>query len=255
MNGIKIYRVYNLKKILGIFFMLTSICIFLVSLVSITKWYFHSKENEEIIYELTNDAISKTANVDSSISSIEKIDFESLKSKNKDTVAWIKVNGTKINYPVVQTTDNVYYLNHNFNHNYNVAGWIFLDYRNNLDKTDKNIIIYGHNMLDDSMFGTLLDTLKNKWLENNNNHTVTFTTENETSIYEVFSVYKIKSERYYIKTDFNDGEFFKFVKKLKQRSIYNFKIDVNENDQILTLSTCANNLKDRVVLHAKKVVE
>ena len=82
------------------------------------------------------------------------IDFESLKKKNSDTVAYIKVNNTKIDYVVVKGKDNDYYLHHNFNKKWNVAGWVFADYHNKFDESDKNIVIYGHNMKNGSMFGT-----------------------------------------------------------------------------------------------------
>ena len=81
-----------------------------------------------------------------------------------------------------------------------------------------------------------------------------FITENERSIYEVFSCYQIEDEDYYLSTDFeNDEQYQKFLEKLKSRSIYDFNVDVNSNDKILTLSTCANNNGYRVVLHAKKI--
>ncbi len=87
------------------------------------------------------------------------IDFQTLKTKNSDTVAYLKVNGTNIDYVVVKGEDNSYYLNHNFNKEKSVAGWIFADYHNKFDGSDKNIVIYGHNMKDGIMFETLKDVL------------------------------------------------------------------------------------------------
>ena len=157
-------------------------------------------------------------------------------------------------YPVLRATNNSFYLNHSFDKSKNSAGWIFADYRNKFDGTDKNIIIYGHNMRDDSMFGSLKNILNSAWYDNEENTNITLYTENEKSIYKVFSIYKIESEDYYIKTEFsNDNEFEKFIETLKKRSIKNFNIDISKEDSILTLSTCANNNKYRVVLHAKKM--
>ena len=91
------------------------------------------------------------------------VNFEDLKAQNKDTVAFIKVNGTNINYPVVQTTDNSFYLNHSFDKNYNSAGWVFLDYRNDINNLNDNTIIYAHSMLNNTMFGSLKNILNNNW--------------------------------------------------------------------------------------------
>ena len=127
-------------------------------------------------------------------------------------------------------------------------------YKNKFDNTDKNIVIYGHNMRDGSMFGSLKNILNSDWYDNEENTDITLCTENEKSIYKVFSIYKIESEDYYIKTEFsNENEFEKFIKTLKKRSIKNFNIDISKEDSILTLSTCANNNKYRVVLHSKKI--
>ena len=182
------------------------------------------------------------------------VDFEKLKEKNSDIVAWLKVNGTNIETTVVKSINNNYYLTHNFNKEYNAAGWIFADYKNKVDGTDKNLVIYGHNMRDNSMFGSLKWVINEDWYNNEDNKYITLITENETQIYEVFSVYQIEKEDYYIQTNFNtEKEFNTFAQTINKRSKKDFNVDVNENDNILTLSTCANNNKYRVVLHAKKI--
>ena len=109
-------------------------------------------------------------------------------------------------------------------------------------------------MRDGSMFGSMLNILNAKWYENEENTNITLYTENEKCIYKVFSVYKIENEDYYIKTEFkNEDEFEKFLEVVKKRSVKNFEEEVSSKDSILTLSTCDNNNKYRVVLHAKKV--
>lgn len=168
-------------------------------------------------------------------------------------MAWIKVENTNIEFPVVQSVDNSYYLTHDFNNKYSVAGWIFADYRNKFDGTDKNIILYGHNMHDNSMFSTLKNVLKKKWYENYKNYIITFITEDDYQKYQVFSIYQIEAEDYYIKTDFKDNEFSEFVNIVTKRSIKKFDINVTNEDKILTLSTCANNDKYRVVLHGVRI--
>ena len=228
--------------------------LFIISTREIIIWYMNNKENEMIKEE-----ISQAITIDENKKDTEKdkyiVDFEALKKKNSDTVGWLKVNETNVEYIVVQADDNDYYLNRNFEKNYNSGGWIFTDYKNKFDGTDKNIVIYGHNMRDGSMFGSLKNILKEKWYNNKDNYKITFITENEILTYEVFSVYQIEKEDYYIKTNFNDEiEFEDFVDTIKGRSIKDFKVDVTGEDSILTLSTCANDNKYRVVLHAKKQV-
>ena len=129
-----------------------------------------------------------------------------------------------------------------------------MDYHNKLDGNDKNIIIYGHNTLDGTMFGTLRNVVKKEWYENEENHIIQLVLENEVLTYQVFSTYSIKVEDYYINTIFKDNsEFNTFVNTLKNRSVYDYGVDVNGEDSILTLSTCTGNGKSRMVLHAKLI--
>lgn len=165
-------------------------------------------------------------------------------------VGSISVPDTKIDYIVVKGDNNSYYLKHDLNKDYNNAGWIFMDYRNKLDGKDKNIIIYGHDTKDESMFGSLKYTLKSSWFDKNKY--VYLTLNDVKYTYEVFSVYETPKEEYYIKTDFNN-DFKDFVNTLSKRSVHNFNVSVGENDSILTLSTCSHYGKDRIVLHAKKI--
>ena len=181
------------------------------------------------------------------------VNFNELKKINPNTKGWVQVNGTNINYPFVQAKDNKYYLTHSFDKSYNKAGWIFLDYRNNIDLLSKNTILYAHSRLDLTMFGSLKKTLTNEWLNNTNNHVIRLSTEKENSLWQVFSIYHIPVTNDYIITDFNSDEEFKYWSSMIiNRSIYDFNTTVNNNDNILTLSTCYND-NERVVLHAKLI--
>ena len=180
-------------------------------------------------------------------------DFDELSKINSDTVGFIKVNGTNINYPVVQTSDNDYYLNHAYDKNKNSAGWVFADYRNNMKKFDKNTIIYAHGRLNNTMFGSLKGILNSKWYNNKDNYIVKFSTPYENTIWRVFSVYSVEAESYYITTSFDDN-FDEFLKTIKNRSLKDFNTNVSSNDKILTLSTCKDTSgKERVVMHAKLI--
>ncbi|HJJ19032.1 MAG TPA: class B sortase [Clostridiaceae bacterium] len=210
------------KAILNLILYIILLSILIYSGIKIFKWYKDKTNNNKIAEQI------------------------------KSTVIVEEENGDE--YPVVKGTNNSFYLNHCFDKSNNSAGWIFADYRNKFDNTDKNIVIYGHNIRDGSMFGSMLNILNAKWYENEENTNITLYTENEKCMYKVFSIYKIENEDYYIKTEFkNDNEFEDFIKTLKKRSIKDFNVDVSKDDNILTLSTCANNNKYRVVLHAKKV--
>lgn len=228
------------------------IALLLYSGTKIVIWYINNQNNKKI-----SDEIAEFVTVDETKEDNEEkyvVDFEKLKEKNSDIVAWLKVNGTNIETTVVKSTNNNYYLTHNFNKEYNAAGWIFADYKNKVDGTDKNLVIYGHNMRDNSMFGSLKWVINEDWYNNEDNKYITLITENETQVYEVFSVYQIEKEDYYIQTNFNtEKEFSTFAQTIKKRSKKDFNVDVNKEDKILTLSTCANNNKYRVVLHAVSV--
>lgn len=248
-NKSKKYR----KAILNLVIYIMVLSILLYSGIKIYKWYKDKTNNNKIVEQIRDTVIVEEKNEDENKEE-SKVDFNKLKEQNSDAVAWIKVNNTNIEYPVVKGSNNSFYLNHNFDKSNNSAGWIFADYRNKFDNTDKNIVIYGHNMKDNSMFGSLKNILNSDWYDNEENTNITLYTENEKCIYKVFSIYEIESENYYIKTEFSDdNNFEQFVKTIKKRSIKEFNIDVSKEDNILTLSTCANNNKYRVVLHAKKI--
>ena len=208
-------------------------------------------DNVEIIGDKNNDELNPYwAYVNMNMISV---DFYDLKEVNKDTAGWIQVNGTNINYPYVQTDNNKYYLTHAFDKSYNSAGWVFLDYRNNSDLSDKNSIIYAHGRYDKTMFGTLRNALSNGWLKSKDNFVIKIATPNGSSLWQVFSIYHIPTTSDYLQIVFkSDSEFLEFANMLIKRSAYDFGTTVNENDKILTLSTCYND-KEKVVLHAKLI--
>jgi len=181
------------------------------------------------------------------------VNFNDLTQKNNDTVGWINVNNTNINYPVVQSKDNDFYLTHSYDKSVNEAGWVFLDYRNSNTFSDKNTIIYAHSRLDKSMFGSLSKVLKKDWYSNKSNHIIRISTPSEDTLWQIFSTYVIEEESYYITVDFNNNDSYqKFLNTIKDRSKYNFDANLNPNDKIITLSTCYSDTK-RTVVHAKLI--
>lgn len=243
-----------------------------ISIYNIIKWKLDSnKTNEEIntIQENTNIEEVKDNKGTEIIKQAKKIpkenpywdyikmnmidvNFDNLKKINSDVVGWIKVNGTNINYPFVQSKDNKYYLTHSFNKSYNNAGWVFLDYRNN-NINNRNTIIYAHGRTDKTMFGTLRKVLNNGWINNTNNYVIKISTEKENSLWQIFSIYHIPTTNDYLQTEFKDErEYQRFLNILKNRSNHNFNTSITSNDAILTLSTCYND-SEKMVVHAKLI--
>lgn len=265
-------RKINLKKLIVLLFIFIFAIIFCTSIYNIIKWKIDSnstkKQSEELIEKVEINEIEDSNNVEiieqSEIDNdnaywnyikmnLIDVDFTELKKINSSTIGWIEVKGTNINYPFVQSSDNKYYLNHSFDKSYNEGGWVFLDYRNNIKHLQKNNIIYAHGRLDNTMFGSLRKILKSEWFNNTDNYIVRMSTEYENTLWQVFSVYHIPTTNDYIKINFNENsEFLEFASMLLSRSKYNFNTDVNENDIILTLSTCYDDY-EKMVLHAKLI--
>ena len=181
--------------------------------------------------------------------------FEELYKINPNTVGWLKVNNTRIDYPVVQHSDNSYYLSHDFKQKKNSMGWIFMDYRNNKDTLNSNTIIYGHNIRGGIMFGGINSMFSKSYLAKEQNNYIIFNTANANMKWKIFSMYKIPETLDYLKNEFNTkDEYRDFLNMIKSRSQFQFNVDVNENNKILTLSTCYNN-STRDVVHAVLVEE
>lgn len=183
-----------------------------------------------------------------------EVSFSILTSKNSDTIGFIRLRNTNINYPIVQTIDNNYYLNHSFDKKENNAGWIFMDYRNHIDNLEDNTIIYGHGRANGSMLGSLKNTLSTSWQKNRDNYVIFLSTPKENMIFQIFSIYTIKKEGYYITINFSNKDKKQiWLDTMKKRNISPMGADVDVNDKILTLSTCQNNQGGRIVVHAKLI--
>ena len=258
------------KQVIPILFLIFFIVTFCFSGYRIIRWNIDNKNNQEEvdlifervdIVELDDNANTIVVNEpenkadpywDYIKTKLINVDFTELKSINDETVAWLKVEGTNINYPVVQTDNNDYYLDRSFNKTKNYAGWVFMDYRNNILGEDQNTIIYAHGRLNGTMFGSLKNILTSGWTNNPDNFIVKLSTDKENTLWQVFSVYSIPETSDYLHINLASKEYKEFLNMLIGRSSFNFNTTVNENDRILTLSTCLNNT-DRVVLHAKLI--
>ena len=261
-------KINKTNVILSILLVLSA-SVFIYSLLNIRNWKKDNDETEkevESIYKTVSvEEVTEGENVNAESQKKESIywsyikmnminvDFTELLKQNSDTKGWIQVNGTNINYPFVQSNDNAYYLNHSFDKSYNSAGWVFMDYRNNKEMNNKNTILYAHGRIDKTMFGSLYKTQYPAWYQNRSNHIIRISTPSVNISYQIFSVYKIEEESYYIQTDFtSDDVYLEFLNTIKKRSKYDFNVVLNESDKIITLSTCAND-KERYVVHAKLI--
>ncbi len=212
--------------------------IMILSIISLTLWYFDNQSIKEIVSK-------EKTHLQEEEEETYTLDKRILED-NPNTVGWLIVSGTNIDYPVLQYSDNSYYLNHDFNNQYNNTGWIFMDYRNHLD--DQNIVIYGHHRRDGSMFGST-DLLFNKDFYKENQEILLITPE-ETITYVIFSVYSTNSKDNYTNQNFDN--FRETLELFKNRSKIDFDVSLDGIKQIITLSTCNNNNVDRDVIHAYK---
>lgn len=241
---------------LFIWFMLILFGMVLIySIYNIFNWYIDGKDNKKIEEEIKKIIVEDEEEIIDE-NKLNDVNLEALRSKNNEVVGFIKVNGTNIEYSVLKHKDNSYYLTHSFDKSYNKYGWIFANYENRFDGTDRNITLFGHNMKNGSMFGSLKNVLTSDWQSKEENLKIFFITDEGKYAYEVFSTYKIYKEEFFAKSNFkNDNDFLEFIKTIKSRSNKNYNVEVTENDKILTLSTCYKDNNYRVVLHAKRMYE
>ena len=219
---------------------LSCLSIFIV-VVFITLFLYTNNETKDII-DRSQSYLKKTSN---------KYYLDPLiKEQNPYTVGWLKVEGTDIDYPVVQYTDNSYYLNHDYYDDRNSNGWVFLDSKSKL--SDQNLIIYGQFNLDGSIFGTIdellkVGTEKDKSIKNTkSNNKIIFITENDYIEYTIFSGYIGTDYDDYLKRNFkniNDT-----LKVFNERSEVPFGENINGVDHIITLSTINEKDIDRMVI-------
>lgn len=187
-------------------------------------------------------------------------EYEKIYSKNKKLIGWIKIDDTLIDYPVMQTVNNEYYLDHNFNQEKDKNGCIFMDYQCDVIKGCDNIILYGHHMKSGKMFGTLNKYSKQSYYEEH--PTIKFDTIYEKSEYQIMYVFRSKV---YSEEDVNfkyyqfinagsEKEFNSYLNEMAALSLYDTGVTASYGDQLLTLSTCDyQENKGRFVVVAKKV--
>ncbi len=187
-------------------------------------------------------------------------EYKSLYNQNKNLIGWLKIADTNIDYPVMQTDDNEFYLDHDINHKQDKNGTLFMDYQCDVLKPSSNLIIYGHNMRSGNMFGNLD---KYKSVEYYKKHPIiSFDTIYEKATYEIMYVFNshIYTEdeitfKYYQMIDIDsEKEFDSNMKNMQEMSLYQTGVEASYGDQLLTLSTCDYEEEDgRFVVVAKRI--
>ena len=180
-----------------------------------------------------------------------EVDFAGLKSVNSDVIGWIYVPDTEINYPIVHTSDNDYYLDHLVDRTQNPAGAIFLDTRNPSDFSDLHSIIYGHHMKNGSMFAALKGYKKQDFFDGHK--TGYLITQDAAYSIDFFAGHVANVEENAWQLDFDDAaDFDNWIKSLKEVSAFKSDIEPQYGDRIFTLSTCSYEFDDaRFVLSGK----
>lgn len=250
------------KKIYGIF-MLAAIAVFLFAAGRILQIYLNYQESQQV-YEQMEEFTQKPEKQDLlpeedsgetpeevAEQGVLQVDFNKLKEINADVIAWIEIPGLEISYPVVQGTDNDYYLHHLITGENHKSGSIFMDFHNQGDLSDRNSIIYGHNMKDGSMFGTLVQYQSQELYRNY----PCFYMYVPGYIYEyqIFSCYAAPTDHPAYTYDFPMSEDYEvFLETLQRSAAYDTGTTVTKEDQVVTLSTCVNTRKDyRYLIHGK----
>jgi sortase B len=189
-------------------------------------------------------------------------DYTALHDQNPEMMGWLKIEGTPIDYPVMQSSADAYdyYLSHAFDKSDDINGTLFIDARNHIIDRDTNVIIYGHNMKSEKMFGSLKHYLDQSYLDAH--PTIQFDTIYEKATYQIVAVCLSKVEyqdeasfRYYnfLETD-SEASFNEYLANIRQLEVFDKDIDAKYGDKLLTLSTCNNYIEDgRMFIVAKKI--
>lgn len=230
--------------------------------------YLIKKQNAELVGLIMNDENATPEEVVEKLNNIsaeeKAVTFASLKDLNQDFKAWIVVPGADISLAVVQGKDNDKYLKTGYNGKWSAGGTAFIDCQNKAPFSDTNTVIYGHNMRDGSMFGSIKN-YKNINTFKENPYIYVYT-ENENYVYKIYSVFLTNAKKsdddgyvlaYTFKNLSSSDKFNGFMEEIKTRSYYHTGVDYQEGDKIITLSTCdRTDIKDgRLVLVGRLVRE
>lgn len=241
-----------MKKVLRNILLVVCICVFLFSGYQLFSIYSKYRKVDEDNNKLVQEVITKVETEDEEKEEPFVVDFQKLKEINPDVVGWMSVPGTPISNVVVKAEDNDYYLHRNYNGEYSFAGTLFLDYMNTPEWQDFNTVVYGHNMKNDSMFGTLN---KYKSYDYYTQHPyIEIYVGDDMYRYEVVCARDIDlsgTYSYVINMETSEG-YVPLTEEAKQTLInewentryYNTGVPMTTEDKYITLSTCVDTLND-----------
>lgn len=167
-----------------------------------------------------------------------EVDFKALREKNPDTVGWLYVGSCGISYPIVQGEDNDYYMNHTFEGTVNSSGAIIMDYRDDKYLKDWNTFIYGHNMKNGSMFGSLKKLLKDETLYDSDPYIYVYL-PGYIYRYKIFSYYKDKPDSKMYWTADTLQEYRQYIRDALSLSVRDLGVETSEENNMVTLVTCS----------------
>lgn len=233
--------------------------VLIVSVSLLTAYFWKSKQQTNLYSALAAARVQDTQQEISSESLVQPTS-RNLYLENADMIGWIQIEGTSIDYPVMQTpADPTYYLKHDFEKNYTDYGCPFMQANCDALAPSDNLIIYGHNMKDGSMFADLAKyRSKDFW---QTHKTVWFDTELGSSAYEIFAVIHMTVQAdaadafpfYRFLDAASPEEFADYVSACQMRALYDTGISAQYGDKLLTLSTCDNITDDgRLLVIAKQ---
>ncbi|MDD7050219.1 MAG: class B sortase [Lachnospiraceae bacterium] len=240
--------------------------ILLVSLIGISSYFIYKQINEENkqesifedLYEIIQ--VDEENSIENNLATNNTINLSELYKQNNDLIGWIKIDNTNIDYPVMQTVNNEYYLDHNYTQEYDKNGSIFLDKDCDITNPGTNMIIYGHHMKSGKMFGNLDKYSSKKYYEEH--PVIQFDTIYEEGIYQIMYVFRsriynedeIVFKYYQFFEAATPEEFDSTMQEMANISLYDTGVTATYGDKLITLSTCDHAEEDgRFVVVAKKV--
>ncbi len=251
------------KKIIRIVILVVCIISFVVSSAFVVKYFVERHNSQEIYNDLANQTTEPQTEEE-----VQKPDYSAIVEKNPETVGWITIPDTNINFPVLQTVDNEYYLTHDFNGKYDYRGAIYMDMYNDPVNLHPNTVIYGHNAYDGTVFSDIDNYQKIDFYKKH--PVIEFNTLDAYYKWKVVAVFitnQAPSEDNGYIFDFiypfMEGDVFKwYSEELNKRTLYHTGVDIKDGDKFLTLSSCTRNLdlanyraKSSIVVVARMVRE
>lgn len=218
--------------------------IFIFSIVNLSRWAIYNRKSANLIKDIVNENFKESK--EEQEEKKNPVNFEELKKINKDSIAWIRIKDTNINYPILQTNDNEYYLKKDINEKYSTCGWIFMNYKNSSNFSDRNTVLYGHNIKSGLMFSDLQKIYKE---ELGTDVIIEIYTETEKLEYKVYSSYLIEPEDYSAKVLLDEDSEKEYLQEILKRSSIMYNIVPDKSDKLITLSTCDNSGKNRILVH------